>query len=143
MTTEDTAIRIAGKLSQLTEVGKLTWIDAGQLGPWGEWPGHVLKASVEDGTFAQIAEVPVPKSLITSYYFGLAEGKPEIFEVVAQGRTDEIFGVFAEGYPADPTDKKLKLLDSLKKLYLLARDNAKGTQQKIERVEQVLERRLA
>jgi hypothetical protein len=103
----------------------------------------VFKASVEDGTFAQIAEIPVPKSLINSYYFGVAEGKPEIFEVVAQDRTDDIFGVFAEGYPADPTDEKLKLLRALKDLYLLARDNARGTRQKVEKFEQLLERRLA
>jgi hypothetical protein len=143
MSTEDTAIRLAGKLSQLTAAGKLNWVDAGRLGPWGEWPGQVFKASVEDGTFAQIAEIPVPKSLITSYYFGVAEGKPEIFEVVAQDRTDDIFGVFAEGYPADPTDEKLKLLRALKDLYLLARDNARGTRQKVEKFEQLLERRLA
>lgn len=143
MSTEDTAIRLAEKLLRLTVAGKLAWIDAGQLGPWGEWPGQVFKASVEDGTFAQIAEIPVPKSLITSYYFGVAEGKPEIFEVVTQGRMNDIFGVFAEGYPADPTEEKLKLLSSLKDLYLAARDNARGTRQKIERFEQVLERRLA
>lgn len=143
MSTEETAIRLAGKLSQLTAAGKLTWVDAGHLGPWGVWPGQVFKASVDDGTFAQIAEVPLPKSLITSYYFGIAEGNPEIFEVVAQGRTDEIFGVFAEGYPADPTDAKLNLLNSLKTLYRMAHDNARGTQQKIEKFEQILERRLA
>lgn len=140
MSTEDTAIRLAGKLTQLTAAGKLQWKDAGSLGPWGERPGQVFKASVDDGTFAQIAEIPVPKSLITSYYFGVAEGKPEIFEVNAQGRPDEIFGVFAEGYPADPTDEKLKLLGSLKDLYLAARDNARGTRQKVEKFEQLLER---
>jgi len=140
MNTEDTAIRLAGKLSQLTAAGKLVWVDAGRLGPWGEWPGQVFKTSVEDGTFVQIAEVPVPKSLITSYYFGVAEGKPEIFEVSTQGRPDEIFGVFAEGYPADPTDEKLKLLGSVRNLYLAARDSAKGTRQKVEKFEQLLER---
>jgi hypothetical protein len=140
MNTEDTAVRLAGKLSQLTAAGKLTWVDAGALGPWGERPGQVFKASVEDGAVAQIAEVPVPNSLITSYYFGVAEGKPGIFEVVAQGRPDEIFSVFAEGYPADPSDEKLKLWACLKDLYLAARDNAKGTRQKVEKFEQLLER---
>jgi hypothetical protein len=140
MNTEQTAIRLAGKLSQLTAAGKITWVDAGTLGPWGERPGRVFKASVEDGTFAQIAEIPVPKSLITSYYFGVAEGKPEIFEVNAEGRPDEILGVFAEGYPADPTDEKLELLSRLKDLYLVARDNVKGTRQKVEKFEQLLER---
>jgi hypothetical protein len=140
MSTEDTAIRLAAKLLQLTTAGKLTWVDAGSLGPWGERPGQVFKASVEDGSFAQIAEVPVPKSLIVSYYFGLAEGKPEIFEVTAQGRPNEIFGVFAEGYPAEPTNEKLKLLSSLKDLYLAARDSARGTRLKVEKFEQLLER---
>ena len=140
MSAEETGIRIARKLSQLTKAGKLTWVDAGMLGPWGEGPGQVFKASVDDGTFAQIAEVPVPSSLIVSYYFGVAEGKPEIFEVTAQGRPDEFFGVFAEGYPAEPTDEKLKLLSSLRDLYLAARENAKGTRQKVEKFEQLLER---
>jgi hypothetical protein len=140
MSTEDTAIRLAGKLAHLTAAGKLTWVDAGRLGPWGDWPGQVFKASVEDGTFAQIAEIPLPRSLITSYYFGVAEGNPEIFEVNVQGRPDEIFGVFAEGYPADPTDEKLKLLSSLKVLYAAARESAKGTREKVEKFEQLLER---
>jgi hypothetical protein len=143
MNTDETAIRLAGKLSQLTSAGKLSWMDAGRLGPWGERPGQVFKAIVEDGSFAQIAEIPVPNSMITSYYFGVAEGKPEIYEINVQDRPDEILGVFAEGYPADPTDERLKLLSSLKDLYLAARDSAKGTRQKIERFEQVLERRLA
>jgi hypothetical protein len=140
MSTEQTAIRLATKLAQLTAAGKLQWKDAGSLGPWGERPGQVLKASVDDGTFAQIAEIPLPKSPITSYYFGVAEGKPELFEVSVQGRSDEILGVFAEGYPADATDEKLRLLSSLKDLYLVARDSAKGTRQKVERFEQLLER---
>ncbi|MDE3148814.1 MAG: hypothetical protein KGL37_05030, partial [Acidobacteriota bacterium] len=103
MSKESTAIRLAGKLLSLTAAGKLKWSEAGQLGPWGTWPGQVFKAAVEDGTFAQIAEVPVPNSSIVSYYFGVAEGKPDLFEITAQGRADEIFGVFAEGYPAEPT----------------------------------------
>src|SRR5271169_298719 len=109
MNTDETAVRLAGKLSQLTSAGKLSWVDAGRLGPWGERPGQVFKASVDDGTSAQIAEIPIPNSMITSYYFGVAEGKPEIFEVNAQ---DQILGVFAEGYPADPSDEKLRLLNS-------------------------------
>jgi hypothetical protein len=140
MSTEATAIRLAGKLTQLTASGKLQWKDAGSLGPWGERPGQVFKASVGDGTFAQIAEIPLPKSVITSYYFGVAEGKPELFEVNVEGRPDEIFGVFADGYPADPTDESLQLLSTLKYLYLAARDNARGTRQKVERFEQLLER---
>jgi hypothetical protein len=140
MSTEDTAIRLAEKLLQLTATGKLTWKDGGRLGPWGERPGQVFKASVEDGTFAQIAEIPVPNSLIVSYYFGVAEGKPEIFEVSSQGTEGEILGVVAEGYPANPTDEKLKLHRSLKDLYLAARDNARGTRQKVEKFEQLLER---
>jgi hypothetical protein len=140
MSDEQTAIRIADRLRDLTGAGKLKWVDAGQLGPWGTWPGQVFKVAVEDGTFAQIAEVPVPNSSIYSYYLGVAEGKPEIFEVNAQGRADEIFGFFAEGYPAEPTDEKLKLLQALKELYFTARDNARGTRQKVERFEQLLER---
>jgi hypothetical protein len=143
MSTESTAIRLAGKLALLTAAGKISWLDAGHLGPWGEWPGQVFKASVDDGTFAQIAEVPIPKSMITSYYFGVAEGKPEIFEVNIQDRPEEIFGVFAEGYPADPSNEKLRLLNSLKDLYQAARDSAKGTREKMEKFEQTLERRLA
>ena len=138
MSAEDSAIRLAGKLAQLTTSGKLHWKDAGSQGPWGERPGHVFKAAVGDGSFAQVAEIPVPKSLITSYYFGVVEGKPEMFVANAQG--DEIFGWFAEGYPADPSDEKLKLLGSLKELYVAARDNAKGTRQKVEKFEQLLER---
>ena len=140
MSTQATAIRLAGKLTHLTAAGKLQWNDAGSLGPWGERPGQVFKASVGDGTFAQIAKIPLPNSLITSYYFGVAEGKPELFEVNVQGRSDEILGVFAEGYPADPTDETLKLLSSLKDLYTAARDNAKGARQKVEKFEQLLER---
>ena len=140
MSKEETAIRLASKLAQITAAGKLQWKDAGSLGPWGERPGQVFKASVDDGTFAQIAEIPLPKSPITSYYFGVAEGRPDLFEVSAQGRPDEILGVFAEGYPADPTDQNLKLLSSLKDLYLTARDSAKGTRQRVERFEQLLER---
>jgi hypothetical protein len=140
MSTESTAIRLAAKLSQLTTAGKLVWVDAGRLGPWGEWPGQVFKTSVDGGTFAQVAEIPVPKSTISSYYFGVAEGKPEIFEVTAEGPSDEILGVFAEGYPAEPTDEKLRLLSSLKDLYLAARDSARGTRQKVEKFEQLLER---
>jgi hypothetical protein len=137
---EQTAIRIAERLRNLTVMGKLKWLDGGQLGPWGTWPGQVFKAGVEDGTFAQIAEVPVPNSPITSYYLGVAEGKPEIFEINAEGRADEILGIFAEGYPADPSDEKLRLLLALKELYLTARDNARGTWQKVERFEQLLEK---
>jgi len=140
MSTEGTAIRLAGRLARLTREGKLTWVDSGRLGPWGERPGQVFKASVEDGTFAQIAEIPVPKSLITSYYFGVGEGKPEILEVNVQDRRGEIFGAFAEGYPADPTDEKLRLLSALKDLYQAACDSAKGTWQKVEKFEQLLER---
>lgn len=140
MSKEETAIRLAAKLLQFTTAGKITWVDAGTLGPWGERPGRVFKASVDARTFAQIAEVPVPRSLITSYYFGVAEGKPEIFEINAQERPEEFIGVFAEGYPADPTDTKLKLLSTLKDLYLAAHDSAKGTQQKVEKFEQLLER---
>lgn len=140
MNKETTAIRLAGKLTQLTADGKLQWRDAGSMGPWGERPGQVCKASVDDGTFAQIAEIPLPKPPITSYYFGVAEGKPDLLEVSVQGRPDEILGVFAEGYPADPTDEKLKLLSSLKDLYLAVRENAKRTRQKVEKFEQLLER---
>lgn len=128
MNKDQTAIRLAGKLSRLTSSGKIQWVDAGALGPWGDWPGQVFKASFEDGVIAQIAEVAVPRSTIRSYYFGIAEGKPEIFEV------------FAEGYPAEPTDEKIKLLKTLEDLYLAARDNARGTLQKVEKFEQLLER---
>jgi len=86
---------------------------------------------VEDGSFAQIAEVPVPRSLITSYYFGVLEGNREVFEV------------FAEGLPAEPTPEQRELWRTLKDLYLAARDSARGTRQKLEAFEQVLERRLA
>jgi len=143
MSTEDTAIRLAGKLLKLTSEGRLTWTEAGRLGPWGDRPGQVFKASVDDGTYAQIAEIPVPNSFFNSYYFGVAEGKPDISEVNAQGRADEIFGAFAEDYPPEPTDEKLKLLQSLKELFIGARDSARGTWQKVERFEQLLEQRLA
>jgi hypothetical protein len=128
---EATATRLAGKLSQLTSAGKVKWLDAGQLGPWGEGPGQAFKTEVEDGSFAQIAEVPVPRSLITSYYFGVLEGSREVFEV------------FAEGLPAEPTAEQRELWRTLKNLYLAAKDSARGTWQIIERFEQGLERRLA
>ena len=131
MNTEETAKRIAGKLSHLTSTGKIIWQDAGQLGPWGEGPGHAFKAEIEEGSFAQIAEVPVPRSLITSYYFGVLEGQREVFEV------------FAEGLPTDPTTEQRELWRTLKELYLAVRDNARGTRQKVEKFEQLLERRLA
>lgn len=131
MNSDATAIRLAAKLSQLTSAGKIVWLDAGQLGPWGEGPGQAFKADVEDGSFAQIAEVPVPRSLITSYYFGVLEGNREVFEV------------FAEGLPAEPTTEQRELWRTLKGLYSTARDNARGTRQKIEKFEQLLERRLA
>jgi hypothetical protein len=131
MNSDATAIRLAAKLTQLTSAGKIVWLDAGQLGPWGEGPGQAFKADVEDGSFAQIAEVPVPRSLITSYYFGVLEGNREVFEV------------FAEGLPAEPTTEQRELWRTLKGLYLTARDNAQGTRQKIEKFEQLLERRLA
>lgn len=140
MNREETAMRLAGRLSDLTLEGKLTWVNGGRVGPWGTWPGQVFKASVDDGTFAQIAEIPVPNSSITSYYFGVAEGGPEIFELNVQDRSNEIVGIFAEGYPAEPTKERLKLLEILRDLYAVARDNAKGTRQKVERLEQRLER---
>ncbi|MGD0735577.1 MAG: hypothetical protein ABR976_10540 [Terracidiphilus sp.] len=140
MTTEATAIRLAGKLTQLTARGKLEWKDAGSLGPLSERRALVFKASVGEGAFAQIAEIPPPKSMTASYYFGVAQGKPELFEVNAQSRPDEIFGVFAEGHSVDPTDERIKLLSSLKSLYSVARDNAKGTRQKVEKFEKILER---
>jgi hypothetical protein len=149
MSREGMAVRLAGKLLQPTVAGKLTWEEGGQLGPWGERPGQIFKAKVFDGTTVQIAEIPVQKSSIVSYYFGVAEG--EFFkEVSVQDRQDgilevfakpnEIFGVFAEGYPADPTDEKLKLLSTLKDLFMAARDNVRGTWQKVEKFEQLLER---
>lgn len=137
---EGTAIRLAEKLANLTSAGKLTWTDAGKLGPWGNWPGQVFKASVEARTFAQIAEVPLPNSAINSYYFGVAEGKPEIFEINIHDSPKEIFGIFAEGFPAAPSEEKLHLYNSLRSLYLAARDSAFGTRKKVERFEEVLER---
>jgi hypothetical protein len=131
MNTEATATRLAGKLSQLTSTGKIKWLDAGQLGPWGEGPGQAFKAEVEDGSFVQIAEIPVPRSLITSYYFGVLDGSREVFEV------------FAEGLPAEPTIEQRELWRKLKNLYLAAKDSARETWQILEKFEQGLERRLA
>ncbi len=138
MSSESAAIRLAGKLLQLTEAGKIRWVDAGRLGPWGTWPGQVFKSPVEDASFAQIAEVPVPNSSIASYYFGVAEGEPEISELAAGGK--EILKAFAEGFPAEPSEENRQLLDTLKRLYTAARDNAWGARQKVERFEQLLER---
>jgi hypothetical protein len=139
MNAAETAIRLAGKLLNLTLAGKLAWADAGSIGPWGELPGQAFQASVEGDTVAQIAEIPLPNSLITSYYFGLSE--PAFEQVMTAGsKVGEVFGVFAEGYPAEPTDEKLKLRDSLKELYVAARDSARRTWQKVEKFEQLLER---
>jgi hypothetical protein len=149
MSRTDTAIRLAGKLLQLTVAGKLTWADAGTIGLPGERPCQVFKVQMADGMFARIAEVPVPRSLIVSYYFGIADGERDFGEPIYLGQdgileafagAHEIFGIFAEGYPADPTDEKLKLLSTLKDLYIAAKDNAKGTWQKVEKFEQLLER---
>jgi hypothetical protein len=148
MSGEDTASRIAGKLLQLTLAGKLTWADEGNLGLPGEKPCQVFKVEVAGGMFARIAEIPAPKSSVVSYCFGIADG--ENFGKVAYLGQDgilasfagphEIFGIFAEGYPADPTDERLKLLNTLKDLYIAAKDNAKGTWRKVEEFEQLLER---
>lgn len=113
---------------QLTTSGKVTWVDAGQLGAWGEGPGQAFKAEFEDGQFAQIAEVPVPRSVMTSYYFGVLDGSREVFEV------------FAEGVPAEPTPQQREMWRALKGLYGAARDSARGTRQKVEKFEQLLER---
>lgn len=137
---EETAIRLSGKLASLTAAGKLKWLDAGSVGPWGRWPGQVFKAAVDHRTFAQIAEVPVPDSSIVSYYFGVADAKHGVTDVNVEGNSKEIFGVFAEGYPADPTERKMKLLHSLKQLYVVARDSVCGTSQRVEQFEQLLER---
>jgi hypothetical protein len=128
MNTEATAIRLAGKLLDLTSAAKVAWIDSGRLGPWGEGPGQVFKAQVDDGSFAQIAEVPIPRSLMTSYYFGVLEGDREVFEV------------FAEGVPAEPTPEQRLLWRTLKDLYAAARDSARDTWQKVEKFEQRLEK---
>jgi hypothetical protein len=128
MNSEETAIRLTGKLLQLTSAGKISWLDAGQVGSWGEGPGQAFKAAIEDGSFAQVAEVPIPRSLITSYYFGVLEGNREVFEV------------FAEGLPVEPTMAQRELWRTLKELYLAARDNARGTRQMVELFEQRLER---
>jgi hypothetical protein len=131
MSVEATATRLAGKLLRLTSEGKIIWEDAGLLGPWGEGSGRVFKASVEE-MFAQIAEVPLQNSQtvppIISYYFGLAEGTKEIFEV------------FAEGYPAEPTSEKRVLWYALKELYVEARNHSRATEATIERIEHLLER---
>jgi len=128
MNTEQTAIRLSGKLSELTASGKISWRDAGQLGPWGEGPGQCFKTEVEEGSIAQVAEVPVFRSSMNSYYFGLLEGDREVFEV------------FAEGIPADPTPAQRQLWGALKSLYLDARNSARGTKEKVEKFEQLLER---
>ncbi len=128
MNTEETAIRLSSKLAELTATGKIAWQDAGQLGSWGEGPGQSFKTEIEGSSIAQIAEVPIFRSTMTSYYFGLLEGEKEVFEVLA------------EGVPVDPTPAQRELWRSLKSLYFLARDSARGTKQKVEEFEQILER---
>ena len=128
MNSEETAIRLAKRLADLTLAAKIVWLDAGQLGPWGEGPGHSFKADIEGGPFAQIAEVPIFRSSVNSYYFGLLEGEKEVFEVLA------------EGVPAEPTPEQRELWRTLKSLYGVARDSARGTRQKVERFEQLLEK---
>lgn len=128
MNNEETAIRLSSKLSDLTASGKVTWVDAGQLGAWGDGPGQAFKTEIEEGAIAQVAEIPIFRSSMTSYYFGLLEGNREVFEVLA------------EGVPIDPTVAQREMWRSLKSLYLLARDSARGTKQKVEKFEQLLER---
>ena len=67
----------------------------------------------------------------TSYYFGVLDGSREVFEV------------FAEGLPAEPTIEQRELWRKLKNLYLAAKDSARETWQILEKFEQGLERRLA
>jgi len=43
MSTQATAIRLAGKLTHLTAAGKLQWNDAGSLGPWVSGQGRYLR----------------------------------------------------------------------------------------------------
>jgi hypothetical protein len=128
MNSEETAIRLSSKLSDLTAAGKIAWRDAGQPKVWGEEYGQSFKTEIEEGSIAQIAEVPIFRSAMNSYYFGLLEGGKEVFEVLA------------EGVPAEPTPAQRELWRSLKSLYLIARDSARGTQQKVEKFEQLLER---
>lgn len=128
MNAEETAIRLAKKLAELTLAAKIAWLDAGRLGPWGEGPGQSFKTDIENGAIAQIAEVPIFRSSMNSYYFGLLEGEQEVFEVLA------------EGVPAEPTPEQRELWRTLKFLYTVARDSARGTRQKVEKFEQLLEK---
>ncbi len=128
MNIEETALRLADKLSSLTSEEKIKWLDAGKWGPWGDAPGQAFTVQFEDGLFALIAEVPIPRSLMNSYYFGLLEEGSEIFKV------------FAEGVPTNPTPEQRQLWKTLKNLYATALDSARGTKQKVELFEQLLER---
>jgi hypothetical protein len=127
MNTEATATRLAIKLLALTVSGKLVWTGPENTGAWGEGPGQTYKAKIEEA-LVQVAEVPLKRSTMVSYYFGLLEGEREVFEV------------FAEGIPTDPTPEQRALWHALKDLFYAARDSARGTKQKVEQFEQLLEK---
>jgi hypothetical protein len=127
MSTESTAMSLAEKLKKLTLEGKISW-KFEELRLEDRKPADAYTSILLDNeTSSIIAEWRIDIG-IASYSLYMAS-KGETF-----------FEAFAEGYPADPTDEKLNLHKTLKELFAAARDKARGTREKLEQVEQLLER---
>ena len=127
MNTEPTAIRLAEKLRQLTVDGKISW-KFKELRPENRKPRDAYIAELsEESTSALIAETKVAPG-VASYSLFLASNGETFFEV------------FAEGYPADPSEEKFKMHAEFQALFNAARDNARQTAQKVEEFEQLLQR---
>jgi hypothetical protein len=126
MSTESTAIRLAEKLKQLTVDGKISWRFRA-LTRDGMEPADAYIAEMPDNEAALIAERRISAGIASYSLFISSEG-------------ETFFEAFAEGYPAEPTDEKLRMLRELRELFGAARENAKGTWQKVEKFEQLLER---
>lgn len=128
MNAEVTAARLATKLSTLTLSDKIEWKEALYIIPQGVNFEMAFEARVNGGTMVVVGEAQVPRSSLNSYGFVLIENGKEVFDV------------FAEGVPAEPTDEQRQMWHALKDLFYAARDSARGTKQKVEQFEQLLEK---
>lgn len=127
MNTEATATRLATKLTDLTRSGKLEWKVAGYLPPLAQNLEVTFESQINDKVVL-IGEAAIYRSSINSYGFSLLEN------------AEAVFDVFAEGVPAEPTDEQRQMWHALKDLFYAARDSARGTKQKVEQFEQLLEK---
>lgn len=128
MSNEGTAIRLASKLTALTAEGKLSWRPTGYIVSRHAELDTVFETAVDKDTVVLVGEGSIPRSTLSSYAFVLMEDVQEVFDV------------FAEGIPAEPTEEQREMWRALKELFYMARDSARGTKQKVERLEQLLQR---